>query len=240
MNGLIHKFSSMGRLAKIELIIALVALGALGYLIFVYGHSTEAASSAKAAQAISLTSEQASDMSDAAQKVGDLIPAAGGDAPTDADAGTWYEREFALLYDKWSPLYEAAISDLLKFENRFYTAEDWLETYKSEQRELTNSVVNDRDLRRTLMERDKAEFAAYDRWISDGDRLVAEVRIIHDELVNMNTVLEKQQLTITMLKESEVWRSIPDSALKLHASLDGFREQSNSLTEKLHAREFSR
>ena len=244
------------RSAKIKAAICAVAILALAYVVFVQGgQDVTAERGARAAEGIRMTSVQAEDMSTTASAVSTLIEDAAGSPPlrsqakadvtpgsqdtrdnTDPDA--WYTRRIETLVDRWEPGYSAAKADIEKFEHRFSTTQDRLREYFDEQGELTESV-NDPMLRTELERRDEEEREAYMRWTMEGWQLLDRARVMGRELDDMDVVIRKQQLTVTMLSEYTTGSSIPSSAESLYASLSEFRVQSDQLASDLSTHVFN-
>ena len=243
--------SSMAKIA----ICAVAALG-LCYVVFVQGaQSVEADRGTRAAEGIELTSEQAEDMTQAADAVSTLIqdasvdlslssspvvnltPAAQ-DAEADVKSEAWYIHRAESLVDRWGPRYAAAIDDIHKFEHRFRTTEDRLKEYFQEQSDITESV-NSSDLRAELQNRDAEERAAYERWAEEGWELLVQAQEMREDLDDMDAVIRKQQLTVDMLSQYSEASSIPHSVKNLHASLSHFRKQSDELAKDLSSHVFN-
>ena len=244
------------RSAKIKAAICAVAVLALAYVVFVQGgQDVTAERGARAAEGIRMTSVQAEDMSTTASAVSTLIEDAAGSPPlrsqTKADVtpgsqdtretvdpDAWYVRRIETLVDRWEPGYSAAKADIGRFEHRFSTTQDRLREYFVEQGELTESV-HDSSLRARLKRRDSEEREAYDRWTAEGSELLTRALAMGRELDDMDVVIRKQQLTVTMLSQYTTGSSIPSSAENLHASLSEFRVQSDQLASDLSTHVFN-
>ena len=83
------------------------------------------------------------------------------------------------------------------------------------------------------MRRDAEERDAYERWTVEGSRLLNRALAMGRDLDDMDVVIRKQQLTISMLSQYTSESSIPSSAKSLHASLSEFRLQSDELARDL-------
>ena len=244
------------RSAKIKAAICAVAVLALAYVVFVQGgQDVTAERGARAAEGIRMTSVQAEDMSTTARAVSTLVEDAAGSPPLRsqakadvtqgsqdtqeiADPEAWYVRRIETLVDRWEPGYSAAKADIERFEHRFRTTQDRLREYFVEQGELTESV-HDSSLRARLKRRDSEEREAYDRWTAEGSELLTRALAMGRELDDMDVVIRKQQLTVTMLSQYTTGSSIPSSAESLHASLSEFRVQSDQLASDLSTHVFN-
>ena len=244
------------RSAKIKAAICAVAVLALAYVVFVQGWQHVAADrGARAAEGIRMTSVQAEDMSKTARAVGTLIEDAAGspnqpsqtkadvtpgsqDTRETADPDAWYVRRIETLADRWKPRYSAARADIDRFEHRFRTTEDRLREYFDEQVRLTDSV-HDPNLRTEMMRRDAEEREAYGRWTIEGRDLLDKALAMSRDLDDMDIVIRKQQLTVTMLSEYTAESSIPSSAESLYESLSEFRLQSDQLANDLSTHVFN-
>ena len=244
------------RPTKIKLFICAIAVLALAYVVFVQGgQDVTAERGARAAEGIRMTSVQAEDMSTTASAVSTLIEDAAGSPPLRsqtkadvtqgsqdtqeiADPEAWYVRRIETLVDRWEPGYSAAKADIERFEHRFSTTQDRLREYFVEQGELTDSV-HDSSLRARLKRRDSEEQEAYDRWTAEGSELLTRALAMGRELDDMDVVIRKQQLTVTMLSQYTTGSSIPSSAESLHASLSEFRVQSDQLASDLSTHVFN-
>ena len=236
-----------------------IAVLILMYLVLVEGYRNISADRGeRAAEGIQLTSKQAEDMTQTAADVSVLIEdtvvspesssqpsneVSSTSNPDRQDSATertqaWYATRIEELSRRWSPRYEAAILDIDTFEHRFRTASSRLEEYFDQQSTLTDSISN-RVLRAELQTRDQEEREAYGRWLVEGERMVSQAIQMRNDLTDMDTVIRKQQLTVSMLNQFSQVNSIPTSARSLHASLDTFRLQSNQLARDLSREVFS-
>ena len=150
----------------------------------------------------------------------------------------WYTKRAQLLMERWGPRYDAAVRDITAFEHRFKTAESRLQEYFDEQTALTESV-NDPVLREQLGRRDMVERETYALWTAEGWTLLAQAQAMRRDLDDMNAVILKQELTVSMLNEYSMMSSIPTSVASLHESLSGFREQSDQLAHDLNEQIFN-
>ena len=242
---------------KVKASICVMAVLILAYVVFVQGwQNVSAQRGARAAEGIRMTSEQADDMSRTTGAVGTLIadaaapssstsnpsPSEGGFSSKDAqphlEDSAWYVVRIEDITGRWRPAYSAAKADIERFEHRFRTAEDRLSEYFDEQRELTGSV-SDPALRAELRLRDSEERRAYTRWTEEGRKLLNRALAIERELDDMDVVIRKQQLTVSMLSEYSRASSIPSSAQSLHGALGEFRLQSDELASDLSTRVFN-
>ena len=244
---------------KVKAVVCVTAVLVLAYFVFVQGWQNVSAQRwARAAEGIRMTSEQAGDMSETTSAVGTLIataaapssstpssnppPSEGGFSSEGAkphlENSAWYVVRIEDISGRWEPAYSAAKADIERFEHRFRTAEDRLSEYFDEQRELTASV-SDSALRAELRLRDSEERRAYTRWTEDGRKLLNRALAIERELDDMNVVIRKQQLTVSMLSEYSRASSIPSSAQSLHRALGEFRLQSDELASHLSTRVFN-
>ena len=239
-----------------KVVICAVAILALSYVIFVRGEQeVEADRGGRATEGIELTSKQATDMTQTADAVSVLIEEVSDEvSPTpSADVvitpivqksqpamkpDAWYVQRTERLVNSWGPRYAAAIDDIMRFEHRFRTAEARLEEYFQQQSEITESI-NDRSLRAELRNRDAEERAAYARWTEEGRELLSQAQRMRADLDDMDAVIRKQQLTVSMLSEYSRASSIPSSVKSLHASLSDFRRQSDELANDLSRQIFS-
>ena len=244
------------RATNVKVGICVVAVLALAYVVFVQGwQNVSAERGTRAAEGIRLTSEQAGDMSRTTNDVGTLIADVGAsslsssqspsvahlssqDAQTEVEVDAWYVVRIEELSGRWNPAYTAARADIERFEHRFRTAEDRLIEYFDEQTDLTVSV-NDPALRAELQERDLEEREAYARWTEEGRKLLGTALTIGRELDDMDVVIRKQQLTVSMLSQYTRASSIPSSAQDLHRALDEFRLQSDELASDLSTNVFN-
>ena len=236
--------------------VCVLAILGVGYWVFVQGsQSVEAHRGARAAEGIEQTSEKAEDMTQTADAVSMLIedtsvdlsstpPSAENLTPTVQDPQAsvelepWYARRVEDLVNRWGPRYAASIDDINKFEHRFKTTEDRLAEYFEKQSQITESV-NDPNLRAELLNRDLEEREAYSRWMAEGRELLARAQAMRRDLDDMDAVIRKQQLTVSMLSEYGRSSTIPNSVKSLHASLSDFRRQSNELAEDLSTQIFN-
>lgn len=244
---------------KVKAVVCVMAVLVLVYVVFVQGwQNVLAQRGARAAEGIRMTSEQAGDMSRTTGAVGTLIatasappstassssppPPEGGfsseDAQPDLEDSAWYVVRIEDVSGRWEPAYSAAKADIETFKHRFRTAEDRLSEYFDEQRELTGSV-SDSALRTELSRRDSEERRAYTRWTEEGRKLLNRALAIERELDDMDIVIRKQQLTVSMLSEYSRASSIPSSAQSLHRALGEFRLQSDELASDLSTRVFN-
>ena len=242
--------------AKIKTAICTVAVLALCYVVFIQGgQNATAERGARAAEGIRMTSEQAEDMSETASAVGTIIedaavpPSSSSPSGMDVVAPTqdarpritsdaWYVRRLESLVDRWGPKYGAAKADIEMFEHRFTTAQDRLREYFDQQTKLTGGV-NDPMLKAELKRRDEEEREAYERWLMEGWQLLDRARAMGRELDDMDVVIRKQQLTVSMLSEYTTESSIPSSAESLYRSLGEFRVQSDQLARDLSIHVFN-
>ncbi len=236
--------------------VCVLAILGVGYWVFVQGsQSVEAHRGATAAEGIEQTSEKAEDMTQTADAVSTLIedtsvdlsstpPSAENltpivqDPQASVDLESWYVRRVEDLVNRWEPRYAASIDDINKFEHRFKTTEDRLAEYFEKQSQITESV-NDPNLRAELLNRDLEEREAYSRWMAEGRELLARAQAMRRDLDDMDAVIRKQQLTVSMLSEYGRSSTIPNSVKSLHASLSDFRRQSNELAEDLSTQIFN-
>ena len=245
---------------KVKAVVCATAILVLVYIVFVQGwQNVSAQRGARAAEGIRMTSEQADDVSRTTGAVGTLIAAAAApsssasssssppplesgfsseDAQPQLEDGAWYVVRIEDISGRWEPAYSAAKADIERFEHRFRTAEDRLSEYFDEQRELTGSV-SDSALRAELRLRDSEERSAYTRWTEEGRKLLNRALAIERELDDMDVVIRKQQLTVSMLSEYSSASSIPSSAQSLHRALGEFRLQSDELASDLSTRVFN-
>ena len=244
---------------RVKASICVMAVLVIVYVVFVQGwQNVSAQRGARAAEGIRMTSEQADDMSRTTGAVGTLITTAaapssparspdpslstGGLSSKEArpplEDSTWYVVRIEDISGRWGPAYSAAKADIERFEHRFRTAEDRLGEYFDEQRELTVSV-NDPALRSELRRRDSEERSAYARWTEEGRKLLDRALAIERELDDMDVVIRKQELTVSMLSEYSRASSIPSSAQSLHRALGEFRLQSDELASDLSTRVFN-
>ena len=240
---------------KVKAVVCVMAVLVLVYVVFVQGwQNVSAQRGARAAEGIRMTSEQADDVSRTTGAVGTLIAAAAApsssnppplesgfsseDAQPQLEEGAWYVVRIEDISGRWEPAYSAAKADIERFEHRFRTAEDRLSEYFDEQRELTGSV-SDSALRAELRLRDSEERQAYTRWTEEGRKLLNRALAIERELDDMDVVIRKQQLTVSMLSEYSSASSIPSSAQSLHRALGEFRLQSDELASDLSTRVFN-
>ncbi len=236
------------RMVKVGICAALVL--ALGYVVFVQGaRNVDANRGVRAAEGIELTVEQATDMADSTGSVTTLIEDAvidvsdpssqtTGATPSVHEADTWYVRRIEDLMSRWGPKYAAAIDDIVKFEHRFKATEDRLYEYFQQQADLTQST-NDPTLRTALQKRDNEEREAYSRWMADAHWILTQAQMMRQDLDDMNVVIEKQQLTVSMLADFSEISAIPSSVKTLHESLSGFRQESDELARSLSSQVFS-
>lgn len=168
--------------------------------------------------------------------VGDSDTVAARSSGISEETAAYYSMRVETLLAEWAPRYEAATRDIDTFEQRFETAEDRLQEYFDEQSSLTDSV-NDPVLREQLRARDVAERGAYKHWLEQGMELLVQAQSMRRDLNDMNAVIRKQQLTVTMLSDYSMMTTIPASVQSLHDSLEGFRSQSDELASDL-TREF--
>ena len=244
---------------KVKAVVCVTAVLVLVYVVFVQGwQNVSAQKGARAAEGIRMTSEQADDVSRTTGAVGTLIAAAAAPSSTAASFGpapsegvfssedaqpqlednAWYVVRIEDISGRWEPAYSAAKADIERFEHRFRTAEDRLSEYFDEQRELTVSV-SDSALRSELRRRDSEEQRAYTRWTEEGRKLLNRALAIERELDDMDVVIRKQQLTVSMLSEYSSASSIPSSAQSLHRALGEFHLQSDELASDLSTRVFN-
>ena len=241
---------------KIKAAICAAAVLVLAYLVFVQGAQEVTANrGARAAEGIRMTSVQAEEMSGTASAVGTLIKDAAWSAdqpphvagrvtpdPQDRREGSsedvWYVRRIESLVEHWEPRYSAARYDIDRFEHRFRTTQERLREYFSEQGDLTASV-HDPYLRAELRRRDSEELEAYDRWTVEGKELLIKALAMRRELDDMDTVIRKQLLTVSMLSEYTAEVSIPASAESLYQSLNEFRNLSDELAGDLSTHVFN-
>lgn len=244
---------------RVKAVVFVMAVLVLAYVVFVQGwQNVSAQRGARAAEGIRMTSEQAGDMSRTTGAVGTLIATAGAPSsstttsnPSPPEGGfssagaqsqlensAWYVVRIEDISGRWEPAYSAAKSDIKRFKHRFETAEDRLSEYFDEQRELTGSV-SDSALRAELRLRDSEERRAYARWTEEGRKLLNRALAIERELDDMDVVIRKQQLTVSMLSEYSKASSIPSSAQSLHRALGEFRLQSDELASDLSTRVFN-
>ena len=242
--------------AVIKASMCAVAVLALVYIVLFQGRQDAVASKgAMAAEGIQMTSQQAEHMSRTASRVGDLIegavehpthsPATGMDTRIGVDFAevpetpdAWYVQRLEALVESWGPGYAQAKADIDRFEHRFRTSEDRLREYFDEQTVLTEGV-NDQNLRTELQRRDEDERAAYRRWTTEGRKLLDRALAMRNELDDMDIVIRKQQLTVSMLSQYTRESSIPKSAESLYRSLGEFRLQSDALATDLSTRVFN-
>ena len=240
----------------IKVSICAISVLALVYIVlFQGGHDAVEAKGARAAEGIQKTSQQAEDMSHTASRVSNLIEgaavhqahslASGVDISTDPNtdgapdtADAWYVQRLEELVERWGPDYAAARADIDRFEHRFRTSRDRLREYFDEQAGLTEDV-NDPELRAELHRRDEEERAAYQRWTTEGRNLLNRALAMRSELDDMDIVIRKQQLTVSMLSQYTRESSIPRSAENLYRSLGEFRMQSDALAMDLSTRVFN-
>ncbi len=227
---------------------ALMVLVLSYVVLFQGGQEAKASRGARAAEGIHMTSRQAEDMSHTANAVSTLIEDAvvhpqasspssdvkplGANTHEAVAPDTQYARRIETLVNSWKPSYAAARADIRRFEHRFATAEDRLIEYFKDQSELTQSV-NDPRLRSELMRRDAEERDAYKRWTIEGSQLLDRALAMGRELDDMDVIIRKQQLTISMLSQYTRESSIPSSAESLYSSLSEFRLQSDKLARDL-------
>ena len=244
---------------KVKACICVMAVLVLTYVVFVQGwQNVSAQRGARAAEGIKMTSEQAGDMSRTTGAVGTLIATAAAPSPSPTPSNSsppesdfssedaqshledsaWYVVRIEDISGRWEPAYSAAKADIKRFKHRFRTAEDRLSEYFDEQRELTGSV-SDSALRAELRLRDSEERRAYTRWTEEGRKLLSRALAIERELDDMDVVIRKQQLTVSMLSEYSRASSIPRSAQSLHRALGEFRLQSDELASDLSTRVFN-
>ena len=237
-----------------KMIVCAIAFGALIYVVFVQGaQNVDADRGERAAEGIELTSEQAEAMTETASLVSDLIEEASIDESDSQPVGTapsaqgsnvtttidaWYVRRIDNLMSRWGPRYSAAVDDIAKFEHRFYTTQDRLEEYFRQQADLTQSI-NDLSLRAELQNRDYEERQAYSRWMNQAHSILAQALRMRKDLDDMDAVIRKQQLTVSMLTEFHELGVIPNSVRSLHESLSVFRQQSDELARDLSSQIFS-
>ena len=150
-----------------------------------------------------------------------------------------YQTDFDALYERWTPAYQQAIYDLVKFEERFYVAVSLTDAYLGEQSALT-ATIRDPELRADQDRFDREEREAVKRWVANGDALLSQMAIIRTDLEDMNIVITKQQLRVEFLSENAALYQIPESARQLHDSLGSFKTESDSLAQRLQAEAFSR
>ena len=244
---------------RVKTVVCVMAVLVLAYVVFVQGwQNVSAQRGARAAEGIRMTSEQAGDMSRTTGAVGTLIATAAapsstgyptsppssadglapGESPPHLEDSAWYVVRIENISGRWEPAYSAAKADIERFKHRFRTAEDRLSEYFDEQRDLTGSV-SDSALRAELSRRDWEERRAYTRWTEEGRKLLNRALAIERELDDMDVVIRKQQLTVSMLSEYSRASSIPSSAQSLHRVLDEFRLQSDELASDLSPRVFN-
>ena len=245
---------------KVKAVVCVMAVLILVYVVFVQGwQNVSAQRGARAAEGIKMTSEQAGDMSRTTSAVGTLIATAAAPSPSASSSSppssvvdglapgesqphledsAWYVVRIEDISGRWGPAYSAAKADIERFKHRFRTAEDRLSEYFDDQRELTDSV-SDSTLRSELSRRDSEERRAYTRWTDEGRKLLDRALAIERELDDMDVVIRKQQLTVSMLSEYSRASSIPSSAQSLHTALDEFRLQSDELASDLSTRVFN-
>ena len=238
---------------KVGVCAAIVAI--LLYAVFIVGRqSVDASRGTRAAEGIQHTSEQVEVVTRSADAVAELLDETSPEASPEAvssTAGTQtsvgaqtlssdavYVQRLVELKGQWEPRYTTAIEDIERLEHRFSTATDRLEEYFARQSELTQDI-NDPGLRAQLQQRDSEERAAYGRWIANGSELLAEILGMRKDLDDMNTVILKQELTVTMLNEYGAMREIPASVKTLYESLSDFRQQSDQLASDLSSQVFS-
>lgn len=232
-----------------KIAVCVIAFGALVYVVFVQGaQNVDADRGERAAEGIELTSEQAEKMTETANLVSELIeetsiaesgsPSSSQDSVATSTIDAWYVRRIENLMDRWGPRYAAAVDDVARFEHRFNAAQDRLEEYFTQQAELTESI-NDPVLRAELRNRDNEERYAYSRWTAQAHSILAQALSMRRDLEDMDALIRKQQLTVSMLTEFRELTAIPSSVKSLHSSLSAFRQQSNELARDLSTQVFS-
>ena len=175
-----------------------------------------------------------------AQSPGEPVKNTGGEGGDSGPASqSSYQTDLNDLYERWSPAYQQAIYDLVKFEERFQAAVSLTGAYLEEQSELT-ATINDPGARTEQEKYDRDERDAVSRWVSNGGAIMSEMAMIKSDLEDMNVIITKQQLRVGFLSENAALYQIPESARQLHNLLDSFRNESDSLASRLQVEVFSR
>lgn len=133
------------------------------------------------------------------------------------------------LTEAWTPRYQAASHEYLRFQYRLDHAHDMAIDYFDVQRKLT-SHVHDPEERQRLEINDYAEWETWQAWRAQAELTLRKATKIMHDLEDMNIKIHKLALSANFAAVYTDFQEVPIAISALHRDLEQFQIQTDQIT----------